>query len=429
MADGALVWSPDLVGYNFGVGHPMSPLRLHLTIELARALGLLEPDVVEVLEPEVCDAELLASVHEPGYVDAVRAAESDGATDARRGIGGEDNPVFGAMHSASARLVGSTVTAARAVWSGRVRRAFSLAGGMHHAMPGHASGFCVYNDVAVAIRYLKEAGAGRIVYLDVDAHHGDGVERVFWDDPDVVTVSVHEHPSTLFPGTGYPQDVGGPGARGSAVNVALPAGTSDEQWLRAVEAVASPIVEAVRPDVLVTQHGSDSHGSDPLTNLAVSVDAQRAAAVMFAGLAERFAGGRWVATGGGGYEVVNVVPRAWSHVLGVVAGTPLDPGTPVPEEWRQLVHDLAEGAVATTMSDADPFTVPGTDAAPAAGPGGPAAPTAEAPAGGGTSSSGVLGGPAGRFVDGFDPENPVDRAILATRQAVFPEHGLDPLTA
>ncbi|MGC5627474.1 acetoin utilization protein AcuC [Georgenia sp. Z1344] len=416
MAEGALVWSPDLVGYNFGVGHPMTPLRLHLTHELARALGQLDDGAVEIVEPEPCDEELLARVHEAGYVAAVRAAEADGTADARRGIGGDDNPVFGAMHTASARLVGSTVAAARAVWDGRVRRAFSMAGGMHHAMPGHASGFCVYNDVAVAIRHLKESGAGRIVYVDVDAHHGDGVERVFWDDPDVVTVSIHEHPSTLFPGTGYPQDVGGPEARGSAVNVALPAGTSDAQWLRALEAVAAPIVEAVRPDVLVTQHGSDSHGRDPLTNLAVSVDAQRGAALLLADLAERYACGRWVATGGGGYEVVNVVPRAWCHVLGVVAGRPLDPGTPVPEEWRALVHDLAEGAIATTMSDAGPFTVPG-------------ARTHEGTTANGRAADGPTGEPAGRFAEGYDPEDPVDRAILATRRATFPEHGLDPLTA
>ncbi|MGO1509193.1 MAG: acetoin utilization protein AcuC [Actinomycetaceae bacterium] len=405
------MWSPDLVGYNFGVGHPMTPLRLHLAHELAGGLGLLDPGRVQVLPPDDCDDALLGSVHSAAYVEAVRAAETDGRADATKGLGGDDNPVFGAMHTASARIVGSTVAAARAVWEGRAARAFSMAGGMHHAMPGHASGFCVYNDVAVAIRELRAAGAGRIVYVDVDAHHGDGVERVFWDDPDVVTVSIHEHPSSLFPGTGYPQDVGGPGARGSAVNVALQAGTGDAQWLRALEAVAGPIVEAVRPDVLVTQHGCDSHGRDPLTNLSVSVDAQRAAALYLAGLAEEHAGGRWVATGGGGYEVVNVVPRAWCHVLAVVSGEPLPLGTPVPEDWREMVHDLAEGAIATTMSDADPYAVPGVD------PG----------ASGGNAS--VSGEQAGRFAEGYDPEDPVDRAILATRRAVFPEHGLDPLTA
>jgi acetoin utilization protein AcuC len=390
--DALLVWSDDLVGYDFGVGHPMTPVRLRLTHDLLGDLGLLDlPGLRTVPAPEATDADILL-VHTPEYLAEVRAAEADGLSRPAHGLGDDDNPVFDHLHSASARIVGSTLTAARAVWEGEAARAVSIAGGMHHAMPSRASGFCVYNDVAVAIAWLLARGARKVAYVDLDAHHGDGVERVFWDDPRVLTISVHQHPGTLFPGTGYAQDIGSPEARGTAVNVALPEHTAGPAWLRAVEAVAEPLVREFAPDILVSQHGCDSHGKDPLAGLDVSVDAQRAAVLLMAELAERHAGGRWVATGGGGYEVVGVVPRAWSHLVAVVAGHPLDPATPVPQAWRDRVRDLADVASPATMSDGDEAHL--------------------AP-----------------FVEGFNPDDPVDRAIMATRQAVFPWHGLDALTS
>lgn len=390
--DALLVWSEDLVSYDFGVGHPMTPVRLRLTHDLLADLGVLTWPGLRVLPAPVADDEDLLLVHTEDYVADVRAAEADGLPRPERGIGDGDTPVFGHLHSASARIVGSTVTAAREVWEGRAARAVSIAGGMHHAMPGRASGFCVYNDVAVAIAWLLDHGARKVAYVDLDAHHGDGVERTFWDDPRVLTISVHQHPGSLFPGTGYAQDTGSPQARGTAVNVALPEGTAGPAWLRAVEAVAEPLVREFEPDVLVSQHGCDCHGSDPLAGLDVSVDAQRAAALLLADLAERHAGGRWVATGGGGYEVVGVVPRAWSHLVAVVAGQPLDPGTPVPASWRARVEDLTGEGSPAMMSDGDEVRLR-------------------------------------PFAEGFNPDDPVDRAIMATRQAVFPWHGLDPITS
>lgn len=397
MPDAALVWSPDLLRYNFGPGHPMSPARLDLTHVLAEELGLLSPDLVRVIEPAAVTDDELGAVHQADYVSAVRSAQESGTRAPRMGLGLEDNPVFDQIHTASSRIVGSTLAAARAVWAGEARRAFSPAGGMHHAMPGAASGFCVYNDLALAIRDLKARGAGRVVYVDLDAHHGDGVERVFWDDPDVLTISVHEHPTTLFPGTGYPQDVGGPGAHGSAVNVALPAGTGDAQWLRAVEAVVSPLVAAFAPDLLVSQHGCDSHAHDPLTGLSLSVDAQRRGAMLLSELAEDHAHGRWVAAGGGGYEIFNVVPRAWCHVLAVLEGRPVPLGTPTPPGWRARVAEIDDRPVASTMSDV------------------------------GRLGEREVTDDFRPFEEGYDPADPVDRAIIATRRAVFPDHGLDPL--
>ena len=197
-------WSPELLKYDFGFGHPMAPLRLDLTMRLSSELGLLEDPEVLVYDSEVAADEVLAMVHTDEYIAAVKAAGRSGTTDELRGLGTEDNPSFDGMHEAAARMTQATVDAALAVWRGRARHGINLSGGMHHAMPDAASGFCIYNDAAVAIRQLLELGAQRVMYVDIDAHHGDGVEKVFWDDPRVLTFSIHQSGATLFPGTGYP---------------------------------------------------------------------------------------------------------------------------------------------------------------------------------------------------------------------------------
>ncbi len=230
------------------------------------------------------------------------------------------------MHRAAAHVVGASLEAFRQVWTGESLHSANITGGLHHAMRERASGFCIYNDVAVGIQYLLDQGAERVAYVDVDAHHGDGVERIFWDDPRVLTISLHETGQMLFPGTGFPNDVGGPGARGSAVNVALPPGTADAGWLRAFHAVVPPLVREFKPEVLVTQHGCDSHMEDPLAHLMLSVDGQRASYLALHDLAHEVAAGRWVALGGGGYALVEVVPRAWTHLLAIVARAPPRPG-------------------------------------------------------------------------------------------------------
>lgn len=383
-----VVWSPALLGYDFGLRHPMTPVRLDLTFRLAEQLGVLDLPGVEVVGAEPADDAVLETAHTPGYVAAVRLASTAGVPDEERGLGTEDDPVFGGMHEAAARLVAGSVESALAVWRGQARHAVNLGGGMHHAMPDRASGFCIYNDAVAAIRAVLADGATRVAYLDLDAHHGDGVERAFWDDPRVLTVSVHESGTTLFPGTGHPADIGGPGAQGAAVNVALPAGTSDAGWLRAVESVALPVVRAFEPQLLVSQHGCDAHASDPLTNLAVSVDALRAAALAVHDLAHEVAEGRWLVLGGGGYAIVQVVPRIWTHVLAIAAHAPIDVATPVPQAWREYVEGTLGPPAPEVMGDG------GT---PAAAP----------------------------WSAGYDPASPVDRTLLATRRHVFDWHGLD----
>jgi acetoin utilization protein AcuC len=390
-----VVFDPTLTAYDFGVTHPMSPLRVDLTVRLARELGVLAdagaagPGLPTVPAP-IADDDLVATVHDPAYIDAVKlAGKEPHRVIEERGLGTPDNPTFEGMHEASAHIVGATVEAARRVWTGDTLHAANISGGLHHAMPEKASGFCVYNDVAVGIRWLLAQGAERVAYVDVDVHHGDGVEAVFYDDPRVLTISLHETGQMLFPGTGFPSDTGGPGAEGSAVNVALPPGTSDAGWLRAFHAVVPPLVREFAPEVLVTQQGCDSHIEDPLAHLMLTVDGQRAAYLALHDLAHEVCDGRWVATGGGGYAVVDVVPRAWTHLLSIVGGAPLDPATETPEAWRAHVQQL--------LGRTGPFRM--TD---------------------GRS-------PAYRdWSQGYDPSVWLDRAINATRDAVFPLNGLDP---
>jgi acetoin utilization protein AcuC len=269
----------------------------------------------------------------------------------------------------------------------------NFCGGLHHAMADRASGFCIYNDIAVGIQWLLDHGAQRVAYVDVDVHHGDGVQAAFWDDPRVLTVSLHESGRSLFPGTGFPTEVGGAQAQGTAVNVALPPGTGDSAWLRALHAVAVPAVRAFRPDVLVTQHGCDTHYQDPLADLTLSVDAQRAAAESLHRLSHEVCDGRWVALGGGGYEVVQVVPRTWTHLTAIAAHTPLAATTAVPEEWLDHVRRLLGREGPRRMGDLAPSDLP------------------------------IWHQP---WDSGYNPHSDTDRAIMATRQAVFPLLGLDP---
>jgi acetoin utilization protein AcuC len=309
---------------------------------LAAAFGILEVPGVEVVAVSPADDEMLALAHAPEYIAAVRhSAQMTHDQRLRFGFGAEDNPYFPGMHEASARVVGASVTAARQVWNGVTEHAVNIAGGLHHAMRAHASGFCVYNDPAIAIAWLLNAGAERVAYVDVDVHHGDGVQAAFWDDPRVLTISLHEHPRTLFPGTGLPEDVGGPGAEGGAVNVALPVGTRDEPWLRAFDEVVPALLRAFGPDVLVTQHGCDTHALDPLAHPLLTVDGQRAVAERLHRLAHEFASaeGRWVAFGGGGYETRNVVPRVWTHLLAEAAGRPIAPVTAIPGQWLDFARE------------------------------------------------------------------------------------------
>lgn len=221
-----LMWDEAVTGYDFGSGHPMDPVRLALTMRLVEAFEL-DRGPLEVVAAKPAGDSTLRLVHREDYIAAVRRASADpAAADLSYGLGTADDPAFAGMHEASALIAGQSVGAAEAVWRGDAAHAVNFAGGLHHGMPGGASGFCIYNDASLAIARLLELGAERVAYVDVDVHHGDGVQATFWEDPRVLTISLHEHPRTLFPQTGWPEETGGEGAEGTAANVALPAGTA-----------------------------------------------------------------------------------------------------------------------------------------------------------------------------------------------------------
>ena len=410
-APAAVVWDASLLRYRFSAEHPMAPLRLDLTHRLVSAFGLLDAPHVQVLQPPVATDDQLAAVHGREYIAAVRAASEQAAAeeggafeDTAHGLGTEDCPVFPDLHESAARIVGGSIVAAEAVWSGRVRRAVNFAGGMHHAARDKASGFCIYNDCAAAIQRLLDLGAERVAYVDVDAHHGDGTQSIFYDDPRVLTISVHETGMSLFPGTGFANETGGPAAEGTAVNVAVPPRTGDAGFLRAVHAVVPQLLEAFAPDAIVSQHGCDSHREDPLADLRLSVDGQRQLAFDIGDWADRFAHGRWVATGGGGYNPLKVVPRSWTHLTAVVLGTPVPVRAQIPAAWLEHARTLTSAELTGDMSlhegdeDARIPTTMGEDAD-------------------------VWWR---SWEVGYDPADPVDQAIMATRRKVFPLHGLDP---
>lgn len=386
----ALLWSPQLLDYDFGAYHPMHPSRLEATWRLVQDFGLDTRPGVSVVVPDVADDDALGLVHTGAYIRAVRAVSEDPAREIPEcGLGTEDTPGYLGVHEASARLAGGTYQAAQAILDGSAVRAVNFGGGMHHAFADHAGGFCVYNDCAVGIARLLEGGISRVLYLDVDGHHGDGTQSIFWDDDRVMTISLHETGASLYPGTGFAAEIGAGAAEGTSVNIALPPMSDDAQWLRAYHAVVPQLIEQFRPEVIVSQHGCDSHFRDPLTHLRVSVDAQREVMLDVARQALRWCEGRWIATGGGGYDCYDAVPRSWTHLVAVATGDPLALSRPVPATWRDHVRE-AYGA--------DPHESMGDD------------------------------------VDlwwrswevGFDPDDAIDRVIMATRREVFPLWGLDP---
>lgn len=323
-----LVYGPRSLDYDFGPSHPLTPRRFGPGIDLLRHLGA-EPG----LAPEpAADEDLLLS-HTARYLEVVRRFSVDGphGFEAEAGIGPGDNPPFAGMHDAAAAVAGGSIRAMEAILRGEVEHAFHPGGGLHHAMPARASGFCIYDDPALAIARARREGL-RVLYVDLDVHHGDGVEAIHAADPGVLTISFHESGRYLFPGTGFADEIGEGSAAGTVVNVPLEPDTGDGSWLAAVTALVPELAAEFRPDVVVSQHGADSHLWDPLAHLRNTVTSMGAAARLVHDLAHEHAGGRWLATGGGGYDAYRVVPRAWSLVW--LAAAHRDVPTETPRAWR-----------------------------------------------------------------------------------------------
>lgn len=335
-------YTPKYGKFDYGPTHPMKIGRLKLTHNLADAYSLFEPSHVHLADVTPATDEDLLRFHTKEYLEALRVAD-DGRSETnlwRFGLGTSDNPIFQGVYTWSTLLTGASVQAARLLASGETPCAFNIAGGLHHAASNRASGFCYIDDAAVAISYLISRGL-RVAYVDIDAHHGDGVQYAFYDTDKVLTVSIHETGLTLFPGTGFPEEIGTGKGEGYSVNIPLAPETDDEIFVWAFEETVPPVLEAFRPDIVVTQLGIDTHRSDPLSNLRLTMAGFLRAVTLLKQSAPR-----WLALGGGGYALGNV-PRAWTAVWALMTGTEISPELPA----AFLPEFRSHGCTETSLTD------------------------------------------------------------------------------
>lgn len=335
-----LYYTDRFQAYDFGPEHPMKPARMMMACKLMEEMGVFDDRKTRLVEPCPATEEDLHLVHTLEYIEAVRAEEPDPAF----GLGSQDTPVFPGVFEASRLLAGASIDAARRMVAEDCS-AFNLGGGLHHAMPTQAAGFCIFDDPALAICVLKERWKS-ILYIDIDGHHGDGVQQIFYEDPDVLTISLHESGKYLFPGTGFIDEVGSGLGLGYSVNVPMPMYSGDEEYLLAFEEVVPPLFEWYRPDVVVAQVGVDAHYSDPLTSLNLTLNGYTKMVGRIVELSRKYAAGRMLALGGGGYNL-QVVPVAWASVLQLMRDEPLPEY--LPPYWVEFFINLAGG---------EPFTLP-----------------------------------------------------------------------
>ena len=344
----AFVYADGLSRHTLSDTHPMKPVRLRYTYELLQAYGAFDAPNVSVVEPREALVEEILWYHSPDYIDAVkRLNDGDPSVDHRMfNFGPGDNPAYMGMYDAAALSTGATMTAVELLLLDEADAAFSISGGLHHAMPSYAYGFCVFNDPVIGIKRLVAEGM-KVAYVDIDCHHGDGVQHAFYDTDAVMTISLHESGAFLFPGTGHTQEVGAGRGRGYSVNMPLYPYTTDEVYLWALREVAMPLLQGFRPDVLVTQLGIDSHFKDPITHLALSVQGHAAAVQELASLGT----GKWLALGGGGYDL-QAVARAWAMDFAVMSEQNLPaeiPGTYAETYGVSTLRDIDEPPIQADM--------------------------------------------------------------------------------
>ncbi len=346
-----------LEAYGFGGDHPFNPLRIRLTLELCEALGLFEG--YDFAAPEPAAEKDLLTVHSLTYIRLVQQAGMGLAAPAKLlhyGIGSSDNPVIPHVHEAGSLVVGAVLEGCRRVIGGEAEHAMCISGGLHHALRSRASGFCFYNDAGVAIACLKKEYPGiRIAYVDTDAHHGDGVQWMFYDDPQVLTVSMHESGRYLFPGTGGVEEKGRGDGVGYSVNVPLEPFTDDGSWIQCFESVVPEVLGAFGPDLILSQNGCDGHKLDPLTHLSATIRLYEHVPNRIHDLAHELCGGRWVATGGGGYDIWRVVPRAWTALWAAVSHQELP--EKAPEDWLAKWGEQSPAKLPHLIRD-DPLDYP-----------------------------------------------------------------------
>ncbi|WP_210364895.1 acetoin utilization protein AcuC [Bacillus sp. REN3] len=352
------VFSEELLNYRFSNHHPFNQMRLKLTLDLLKKIEAI--DDKQIVAPRMATDEELFLIHDPNYVNAVKMAghgKLKGDAAEGYGLGTEDTPIFPNMHEASALLVGGTLTAVDYVMTGKARHALHLGGGLHHGFRGKASGFCIYNDSSVAIKYLQEKYGARVLYVDTDAHHGDGVQWSFYDDPNVCTLSIHETGRYLFPGTGNVNERGQGKGYGFSFNVPVDAFTEDESWLHAYKTALTEVAEFFKPDVILTQNGADAHYFDPLTHLSATMGIFREIPRLAHEIAHEYCDGKWIAVGGGGYDIWRVVPRAWSLIWLEMTENSNCYGS-LPQSWLDAWKEETSVELPTGWDDPDGLYAP-----------------------------------------------------------------------
>ncbi len=350
MREAVFIYDASLSDYRLSESHPFKPLRLELTRSLLQFSGLL--NAAHEITPEPITEDELLAVHDPDFVRVVKAV-SRGVRQPEAygyGLGTGDNPIFPGMHEAILRVCGATVSAVEAVASGGARRAVNLSGGLHHAHRDRASGFCLYNDLALGLERAVGRYGMRVAYVDLDAHHGDGVQGLFYDRAEVMTVSLHESGRYLFPGTGHTFETGQGAGRGLSVNAPLEPFTEDESYLEVFEAVVSTALRAFRPDLILLQAGADMHHYDPLADLKLSVSAMARSYKRVSELADELCEGRLVATGGGGYDPYRTVPRAWASLWAAISRQEMPEA--LPERWLERWRETSPVPLPERLQDA-----------------------------------------------------------------------------
>ncbi|HLR02418.1 MAG TPA: acetoin utilization protein AcuC [Virgibacillus sp.] len=329
------VYGDTVLNYHFHEDHPFNQKRVLLTKDLLEKMGtLMDKDIVK---PRKATDDELHLFHDPVYVEAVKKSGHNQWPFSRRiefGLGSEDTPPFPDMHDAASWLVGGTLTAVDAVMENTYKHALHLGGGLHHGFKRKASGFCIYNDAAVSIKYIQEKYQAKVLYVDTDAHHGDGVQWAFYDDPNVCTFSIHETGRYLFPGTGHIHERGIKDGHGYAFNIPIDAFTEDDSFIHVYEEAFRRIAAFFKPDVIMTQNGADAHAYDPLTHLSLSMRSYERIPELAHELAHEYCNGKWIALGGGGYDMWRVAPRAWAQVWNVMKREQVMSGK-ISEAWLQ----------------------------------------------------------------------------------------------
>jgi len=329
-----LLYSERFLDYNLGPLHPLRPVRVKLTHDLIQSKGLLDDDEIKIAAPRVASEAEILLFHEKEYVRLVQKYSEKGSGLLDAG----DTPAFKECFEATSLVVGASLEACDKIMSGKFAHAFNPSGGLHHAHPERASGFCIFNDPAVSVNYLrKKYNLRRLVYLDIDAHHGDGVMYGFYDDPSLLDIDFHESGKYLFPGTGFPDEIGEEAAKGLKLNVPLLPGTGDEAYLKAFHKLVPDVVRRFRPEIILVQCGADGHADDRLAHLRLTTNTYKEVVSEMHSLAHELCEGRFLLFGGGGYTLANV-PRVWTVAFATLARKKLD--DEIPERWSREFREL-----------------------------------------------------------------------------------------